>query len=683
VASLAALLASGAAVGASKPASSPAVAVVHPTPEDIAALRSPSDLRLSPDGRWIVYALATQALDSEAKPSADDNNAGWKRERQLWIVDAAGGEPRQLTRGSERAGSPRWSPDGREIAFLRKLEGKTKIQIISLEGGEAAPLRTGDLEPASLGWSPDGKSLAFTAPDPVSKDEKDAKWKTGGVVHWDSEWRSQHLWIVPRAGGDPRQVTRGEEHVVEWDWSPDGMRFALLTSASADPYEASNFESARIVSASDGAVVRTLSEAPHGTGHPRWSPDGRYVALLTTQESLSMLNVLRVCEADGKRAWNAAPNLETTFATFEWAPDSGVLVAVVRERTKTRLDRFAVAGSSGGIASGAPEDMGLTGRTIDSDLERSRDGLKWAFLSSTEREPSDPTVFDPAGRTLRVVARLNPQVAEWSLGSQEIVRWKSPEGVDLEGLLLLPPHGLRSAPPLLVTPHGGPDDVTQERFSAQAQYFAARGYAVFRPNYRGSLGYGHDIYAANRGRLGEIEFMDIESGVDALIAAGKVDSKRLFYGGWSWGGYLTAWTIGHTNRYRAAVVGAGVNDVAFSYALSDINHGAAAQWEYKGDPWRQRENFDHSDPMHSMRNAVTPTLILHGQSDDRVPFEQGVILYRALRDVGCPVTFYAYPREPHGFTEPAHIVHRLHVWSEWYAQHDDVTTQRPGVEAKR
>jgi dipeptidyl aminopeptidase/acylaminoacyl peptidase len=205
-----------------------------------------------------------------------------------------------------------------------------------------------------------------------------------------------------------------------------------------------------------------------------------------------------------------------------------------------------------------------------------------------------------------------------------------------------------------------------EGFNAWAQFFAARGYSVFEPNYRGGIGYGRAFYEANRGRLGEIELADIESGVDHLIAAGKADRARLFYAGWSWGGYLSAWTLGHTDRYRAFMVGAGVVDVVVQYVTSDINHGVAADWEYTGRPWLKPEAFERANPSRSLGAARAPTLIIHGESDERVPFVNGEILYRALHDRGTPVTFWAYPREPHGFQEPAHAEHMLETWAAFF-----------------
>jgi dipeptidyl aminopeptidase/acylaminoacyl peptidase len=282
--------------------------------------------------------------------------------------------------------------------------------------------------------------------------------------------------------------------------------------------------------------------------------------------------------------------------------------------------------------------------------------------ASSRRAPPDPTVVDlRTGRTW-VVASINPQIAEWTLAPTELVAWKSRDGASIDGLLTRTSSGGGKAPPLLVMPHGGPDSVSIDAWGAWPQYFAARGYAVFRPNYRGGIGYGRAFYEANRGRLGDIEFADIESGVDHLIATGKADPDRLFYGSWSWGGYLAAWTLGHSKRYRAIMVGAGIVDVAVQYVTSDINHGVIADWEFHGRPWSHPEAFDRPNPSRFLKGASTPTLIIHGQNDARVDFVNARILYRALSDLGVDVTMWAYPREPHGFREPAHIQHMFEVW---------------------
>ncbi len=662
-------LALAALLGAAAPA-----AEVHPTAREVAALRTVTGLALSRDGERLAWTLRAATFDPAARPSDSfdprkpgepDVKAGWTVATQLWVAAAAGGPARQLTFGPDAVSEPAFSPDGETIGFLRKRDGKARLDLLPLAGGEARPLETGALEPRQFAFSPDGRRVAFTAEAAPSAEEKRAAWASGGAVHWGHEWRPSRLWVMDTAGGEPRALTGAKVHVVSFRWSPDGRRFAAMLAASSDPYDAfSQVRPAVIeIPAQGEATPRWLEEKPGFAEGIEWSPDGRYLAWQAAVGTLTLLNQLVVQEADGKGRWNAAAKLDPTLEGFAWSGDGRSLLARVARRTETRLHRLARDGSSAA-------DLGFAGRVASGPFLAGKAGARLAFLSSTPDEPPDPTVFEVGSRRTRLAARLNPEAGTWPRGATEVVSWKSPEGPAIEGILAVPPGAPRDRPlPLMVFPHGGPDSVSQLGFNSLVRFFAARGWAVLRPNYRGGTGYGFDFYAANRGRLGEIELVDVESGVDALVARGRADPARLVYGGWSWGGYLTAWTIGHTTRYRAAVAGAAVVDVVTAYALSDVNHGVAAQWEFKGDPWRQWENFDRANPLRHLSSVRTPTLVLHGQADDRVSFTASQILYRALSDVGCEVELLAYPREPHGPREPAHVVHLLEAWADWYARH--------------
>ncbi len=638
------------------------------TPEDMVTLAGPGDLALSPDGRLAAFALARAERDTSAKPSANDTNGGWTRTRQIVLLDLATRATRTLTAGPDRAGAPRFSPDGRTLAFTRK----GALWLLPLAGGEAKKLDTGTLEPGSPRWLPDGRGLAFLAEPAPTDAETEAKWRSGGAIAWDREWRPTRLWTVSADGGTPRAITPDSLHVVEFDVSPDGGRFVVTTSRSSDPYESFGMLSVRAFHA-DGRGIATMPDADTRWGHPyrqpRWTPDGRTVVVIGLTDGLSNMNQIFAWDPAAGAVRALAPGKDHTFESYALVDGGRTVLANTSVRTETRLLRLPLAG-------GTPQDAGFAGRAIGSEPLTDAAGRRVLFLSSTPRDPQDVTAFDLATKRVDVLTTLNPQVADWARGETQIVRWTCPEGVALEGLLTRSP-GASGATPLIVLPHGGPDETSRQSFSAQVQCFASHGYAVFRPNYRGGTAYGFDFYAANRNRFGEIEQMDIESGVDALIAKGLVDPAKLFYGGWSWGGYLTAWTIGHVQRYKAAVVGAGVNDATYSYSSSDINHGLGAQWEYKGDPWRQTEHFDRANPIRSAKDMRTPTLILHGQADDRVHFMNGVILYRALADVGAEVKFFAYPREPHGFAEPAHNVHRMTEWLKWYDTHGGAGVARP------
>jgi dipeptidyl aminopeptidase/acylaminoacyl peptidase len=642
---------------------------VHPTAMDIARLRAVSGPAISADGRLAAYLVEEPRFDPKAKPKDDDTTGGWSKVARIFVVPTAGGTTKAMTWETESVSNPVFSPDGRLLAFLRKDDKKNRLRVMPLDGGESRRIDTGDLDPGALAFTPDGSRIAFLAPAAPTEDEKLATFRSGGAEHVGHEWKPARVWTVPVEGGAAVEAFRGPQHVVDYSFSPDGKRLALLLAPSSDPYDASSLLRPAIAEVGSDAP-RFLDGRPATLQGIAWSPDGKKVAWLQGVDTLSLLNHLVVADADGLGRSNAAAKLDPTLDGFAWRADSKTLVALVDEKTRSRLVELAADGS-------LVRDLPLPKDRILGPPVADKKGSRLLTLSSTWTEPGNPSVYDVDAGTLRVLADVNPEAKSWPHGTIEVVSWTDPEGARIEGLLTTSPLAKPGVkPPLVVTPHGGPDSASNAGFSWLTTYLAARGYSVFRPNYRGSTAYGRAHYAANRGRLGAIEFMDIESGVDSLIASGKADPGRLFYGGWSWGGYVTVWTIGHTSRYRAAVAGAAVVDTVYEYVTSDINHGVAAEWEYRGNPWKQLDHFDRSNPMRSLGKVVTPTLVIHGEADDRVPFDNGRMLYRALSDVGCEVELHAYPREPHGFQEKAHVVDFIERWAAWYAAHDPALRDR-------
>ncbi len=643
-------------------------AQMRPTAMDVAGMSSVSDPQLSGDGRVVVYTLKTWDFDPDSVQDDEESKAGWSSDQQLWLAPADGSAPaRQITFGEESASSPRFAPDGRWLAFLRKQDGDRKIHLLRLSsgvwgGGETQILDTGDLSPESLQIAPDSRTISFIATPPMSDAEKEAKQASGGAVRFGEEWRNARLYSMSSETGEVTELTDGSEHVIDYAWSPAAHQVAIVASESADPYHSFSLRTVKLIDARTGEVERVLEEEPGAIGHIAWSPRMRYIAYEKGENSLSLLNALVVHSLRGGPSKNVVASLDPTLSGFVWSED-GNIVAHVYEKTKSQF--YSISPDGQRIERIASPGV-VFGESFATDTNRR---VAVGVASTPSSAPNPMTVNLKTGAT-NTVADVHPYTSDWDMAVADVFAWDGPEGTKLEGVLWRTPLARNGAPaPLMVLPHGGPDSVTTENFSSWAQFFAARGFHVFRPNYRGGFGYGHDFYAANRGRLGEIEFMDIESGVDALIDAGIADPARLVYGGWSWGGFCTAYTIAHTNRYQAAVAGAAVTDTVNQYALSDINHGVAAEWEYTTVPWTNFEPFDDASAVRHLEGATTPTLIIHGMADDRVPFGQGITLYRALKDVGCEVEFLAYPREPHGFREPAHTAHMLQAWADWYAEH--------------
>ena len=298
-------------VASAAPPEAPAAATPaapRPTALELVSLPEASGVALSPDGSRVAYAVKTKRFDPAAKVPPDfdpgsasgaDLKAGWTVATQLWVVPAAGGEPRQLTFSTDPSSGPVWSPDGSTLAFLRKKDGKARVHLLSLSGGESRVLDTGALEPHGFAFSPDGKRIAFLSALPLSDAQRQAKWASGGAVRWQQEWQADAIHVVDVAGGKPAAVTGPGVNVVSFGWSPDGRRFAALLSATSDPYDAGNLQRPAVVTPREGgaAEVRWLEETPRNAGHIRWSPDGKHVAYAVGVGTLSLLNQVVVREA--------------------------------------------------------------------------------------------------------------------------------------------------------------------------------------------------------------------------------------------------------------------------------------------------------------------------------------------------------------------------------------------------
>lgn len=633
------------------------------TIDDVLQYRPVSRAVLSPDGRAVAFVVARADLKENLFNT------------DVWIVATSpGASPVQLTNGPKRDENPKWSPDGRRLAFLSNRDGKMQIWLISPTGGEATRLTDSPTDVADFEWSPDGSKIAYTAPDPESEAEKKRKEEEGDYVVVDQEFKLSRLHVIDVATKAARNLTPDAPyHVRSMDWSPDG-RF-LAFSAQPTPKVPDNFATDIYVVPADGsAPPRKVVDRPGLDTNPRWSPDGRWIAFESGDGKVDWTGNTYIClvSPTGGDIRNVTRSFDEEIQDFLWSPDGRWIYFLAGQRVSNAV--FAVEVSGGPVVR-LPAD-----EDVYASVSLSRDGRVMAFLKQDPLNPPDVYVAAVTVRggpsrwsDVRRVTDMNPQLREFAFGAVETVRWKSTDGLEVEGLLVKPV-GFEAGQryPLLVIIHGGPAGVFNRTFSLRrgvypVQVFAHAGYLVFLPNPRGSGAYGERFRKMNFRDWGGKDYEDILTGVQALVDRGLADPDRMGVMGWSYGGYMTAWVITQTDRFQAASVGAGVTDLFSMFGTTDIPPFMAHH--FGKPPWEDKAIYLERSALYHVERVKTPTLIQHGDQDLRVPTLQSWELYTALKMRGVPVQFVLYPRQGHAIEEPrllrAVMRHNLEWFDRW------------------
>ncbi len=622
--------------------------------DDVMKLKSVGSPQISPDGKWVVYTVTVADMKENASNS------------DLWLVGATeGAKARQLTRHPKNDTLPRWSPDGKWIAFLSARTEPQQLHLISPDGGEAEKLTESKTAVGAFQWSPDGKRIAYLAPDPPTEAEEKQQKDKDDARAVDRNFHMTHLWVIDVESKKARRLTHGAYTVSDPQWSPDGKWLAYVTrpTPKADDGGLSDIW----VMAADGSGgARRLAGGPGPEFSPRWSPDGRWLAFVGRPDSPSTVQYERIyiVDASGGNRRELSRAAEYNPQALEWSADGKWLYFTAAHGTL--VDLFAVAADNSSVRR-VSEAKGVLGA-----YSLSRDGATVVFTWGDSEHPTDvySSKLD-AFQPLRLTD-TNPQVKELALGRTEIIRWKSRDGMEIEGLLLYPVnYETGKKYPLLVQVHGGPSGVYLQSFMAgwanSGQVWAGKGWACFYPNFRGSSAYGEAFQRANINGWGKGDYQDIQSGIDMLIARGLADPERTAQAGWSYGGYMTAWTITQTTRFKAAMVGAGLTNMFSMYSTNDLQR--VLEDYFSSQPWQKPEAYIEASAMNFIRQARTPTLILHGASDQRVPPGQAQELYMGLKKNGVPVEMVTFPREPHGLGEPRHQLDKMKREYAWIASH--------------
>jgi len=612
-----------------------------PSAATIVDLKELSDPQISGDGATIAYVVETPLPDGAA------------HRRRIWQVASDGGSAAVELAAPDEATDrmPRWSPDDSRLGFLstrvlpdqdtpaRTTPARVQVWAVPRQGGTPQALTASAGDVTSFAWSADGSRLAYLAIEPQTPEHAARIARHDDAIEVGRNARFTRLWVIDTGGGDARVLTAPDLQVQDLAWSPDGRVFALRVSDDVGFGHMWYRSRVVLVSAHDGRLLHTVT-ARASAGPLEWSPDGS--RLLYGELGPYGHSGTRVIytPGDGTRV-PLGTRWPGTMRSLQWR-DNDTLVGVGLRGVRPRL--LEVDARLGTVA----ERLRLQGAIRGTSL--ARDG-RIALIHGRADTPPDVGVV--SGAQVTWLTDTHPQVRAWPLGEVRDLVWRSSlDGRDIHGVLVLPPQwqpGTRL--PTLVQAHGGPADAWSSGWLGSwhdwAQSLAMRGYAVLLPNPRGSYGQGNAFTELARGDWGHAPLQDVLDGLDLIEAEGIADPGRVAIGGWSYGGYLAAWAVGHSDRFRTAIVGAAVIDTGVMALTTDIPYEYLPG--YFGSVLEQRDVYDRNSPIRSAHRVTVPVLILHGEEDRRVPISQGEQFYRALKFNGTPVEMVRYPRGPHWF----------------------------------
>jgi dipeptidyl aminopeptidase/acylaminoacyl peptidase len=670
-----------------------------PTPrpitiDDYFQIQAVHDPQLSPDSRWVAYVVDTATLKTD------------KNETRLWMVPAVGGDAIPLTSEGVSSSHPRWSPDGKFLAFLSTRAGsKPQVWLLNRQGGEAIRLTETIQGVDDFVWSPDGRRLVLVLKDPSVDDFEAAKEKSKSSApsaaddddSKDSKAKSKKPWVIDRlqfkvdevgyldrrrthlyvfdvAKKSLTQVTSGDYDDSEPAWSPDGKLLAF-TSNRTTPDPDANYNSDIWVAAADntdmGAHLTQITTNPGLDMSPTWSPDGKSIAYVTMIEPKLFdyaTHHLAISAAAGGPAKVLTLSLDRMVTSPHFF-DSGASITFIADNDGQQILYLADTAGRGVMrldkpANASPLPEPGTRSTVNGySVSSGADRVAIAQIATADRPDELFSLIN--GKFTQLTHTNDALFAQLKLSSPEYVHFKSKDGTPVSGYLYKPlNYAAGQKYPTLLIPHGGPVWAYYAEFSHLAQIYAANGYAVLFPNPRGSSGYGQDFCKAIFADWGNKDFQDDMAMVDYAIEQGISDPEKLGVGGWSYGGISTDFIITQTTHFKAAISGAGAAEFLSLYGHDQYQKDYETEL---GLPWENQAAWIKISPFRNIAKVTTPTLFMGGNLDWNVPILGGEQMYQALKRLGRTTELIVYPDEYHEFTLPSHIKDRLERDLAWYA----------------
>ena len=646
---------------------------------DVFQLEYSGDPQISPNGNYVVYRRTGFDI-------MKDRSGG-----NLWLVSTDGRNiHHKLTSREENESQARWSPNGDRIAFVSSNGEGSEVYVYWTATGTVAKLTQLENSPSNLAWSPDGRKIAFTmkvnAKPPVlakmPDKPKGAKWAPAPRITDRLKHEADgtgylkpgftHIFTIPSEGGSPRQLTDGPfNHGGSLSWAPNGQK--IYFSTNRNPNWEYDFRNSEVYAINTGTrLVETLTTRPGPDSSPRISPDGRSIAYIGFEDKVQTYQTrkLQVMDIDGNNKRVISAKLDRSISRAAWAGDGKGLYIQYKDLGRTKLGYMTLSGKLTEIVN----NVGGTtlGRPYASGSFTVSKNDKIAYTISYPDRPADVAVIDKSIQEPKILTGLNEDLMAVKIMSvvDEIWYKSSVDGRDLQGWIVYPPNfDKRQKYPLIVENHGGPILNYGPFFSAEIQLYAAAGYMVFYPNPRGSTSYGEEFGNLLYNNYPGEDYNDVMDGVDAVLARGKVDEDRMFVTGGSAGGIMTAWIIGKTNRFKAAVVAKPVMNWISKTLVADNYYGYADS-RYPGQPWENFENYWKFSPISLVGNVETPTMVMVGMDDLRTPPSEAKQLYHALKIRKIETVLVEIPEASHGIAaRPSNLITKVAHTLAWFEKY--------------
>jgi dipeptidyl aminopeptidase/acylaminoacyl peptidase len=638
---------------------------------DLTKITSVSDPQISPDGKSIVFVVSRPNLEKD------------RSDRELVRMDIATGAQHVLTYERRGVGSPRWSPNGDRLAFVA-VEGTGKdaapqILVLPMTGGDARKITDAPNGIEQFAWKPDGREIAYVTSD-EHENKKEIEKHNDAFEVGDNDFLAteaptpSHIWILSADGGKARRLTSGTWSLPKSappsppaspiSWSPDGKW--LLFTRQEHPHQGdSDLTTLQVLNVESGEIHK-LTKHEKFESFGVFSPDGTRVAYWYPRDGdPNNQNEIFVTQTTGGDGTDAARGIDRDLMRVIWMPDGNSLLVGGHDGTQTSLWLQPIGGAAKKLALGdiSPSWAFWVDAFVGHKGEI-------AFTGSTPTQPSELYYMASANEAPKRLTDFNHEIASLALAKAERFEWKGPDNFQEDGVLFYPPEFQKDRKyPLVLIIHGGPQASTTTQFSFLPQLMASHGYVVFSPNYRGSDNLGNAYQRAIWNDAGDGPGRDVMAGIEAVKKLGFVDETKIGVTGWSYGGYMTSWLIGHYHIWKAAMAGAPVTDTYDEYNLADGN--VTGRYSFKGSPYvgDNLKDFRAQSPITYASQMKTPTLILHDAGDARVTISQGYALYHALKDNGVPVKFIAYPVAGHFPGDPVRAMDVNRRWVEWMDQY--------------